>query len=107
MNRFGKASLLIVLVVGLAAGLVVGWNMSQPVAAQPAAMPAVDAGSHYSVVETEGTHLIVTDNKTNTLYYYSIEKDAEIGSAMKLRGSVDLTQVGTNTITPKVFFKKK
>ncbi|HYV34139.1 MAG TPA: hypothetical protein VE988_00460, partial [Gemmataceae bacterium] len=51
-------------------------------------------GPHYTVVETQGHNLLVTDNKTNKLYFYTIDKDKEIGSDLKLRGSIDLNQVG-------------
>jgi hypothetical protein len=57
-------------------------------------------GPHYSVVETEGHNLIVTDNKTDMLYYYTIDKDAKIGSELKLRGKADLKQVGKEAIKP-------
>ena len=56
---------------------------------------------HYTVVETEGHNLIVTDNQTNTLYFYTIDKDAKIGSELKLRGQVDLKQVGGKVIKPE------
>jgi hypothetical protein len=56
---------------------------------------------HFNVVETEGHNLIVTDNHTNTLYFYTIDKDKEIGTELRLRGTVDLMQVGKPTITPK------
>jgi hypothetical protein len=52
------------------------------------------------VVETEGHNLIVTDNHTNTLYFYTIDKGAKIGSELKLRGQVDLKQVGGKAIKP-------
>ena len=55
---------------------------------------------HYTVVETEGHNLIVTDNGTNTLHFYTIDRDKEIGSDLHLRGSVDLTQVGKPEIKP-------
>ena len=58
-------------------------------------------GPRYSVIDTEGHNLIVTDNQTNTLYFYTIDKDAKIGSELKLRGSIDLTQMGKPTIKPK------
>ena len=49
----------------------------------------------------------MTDNKVNTLYFYSIEKDAEIGSPLKRASRrADLTQVGKEIITPKIYFKK-
>ena len=60
------------------------------------------AGPRYTVVETQGHNLLVTDNGTNTLYYYTIDKDKEIGSDLKLRGSVDLSQVGK----PEIKIKK-
>lgn len=103
MNRIGKGSLLIVLALGVLAGVVIGFNMNTNSAN---AQGAAAAGS-CSVVMTDGTHLIVTDNKTNTLYFYSIEKDAEIGTPLKLRGSANLNDVGKDTIVPKIYFKKK
>lgn len=63
---------------------------------------AVVAGApHYTVIETEGHNLIVTDNVTNTLYFYTIDPGQEIGSDLKLRGSMDLSQVGKDTLKPK------
>jgi hypothetical protein len=61
---------------------------------------APTSGPRYSVVETEGHNLIVTDNRTNTLYFYTIDKDAKIGSELKLRGTVDLNKVGKPGIKP-------
>jgi hypothetical protein len=55
-------------------------------------------GAHYSVVMTEGHNLLVTDNGTNKLYFYTIDKDKPIGSPLKLRASVDLTKVGEEEI---------
>jgi hypothetical protein len=54
----------------------------------------------YTVVETEGHNLIVTDNQKSTLYFYTIDKDSKIGSDLKLRGQVDLKQVGNKVIKP-------
>jgi len=54
---------------------------------------------HYSVVMTEGHNLLVTDNATNKIYFYTIDKDKPIGSPLKLRASVDLTKVGQEEIT--------
>ncbi|MFO0844766.1 MAG: hypothetical protein U0797_20610 [Gemmataceae bacterium] len=54
----------------------------------------------YSVMDTEGHNLIVTDNQTNTVYFYTIDKDKEIGTELKLRGTIDLTQVGKPVIKP-------
>jgi hypothetical protein len=57
-------------------------------------------GPRYSVVETEGHNLLVTDNKTEVLYFYTIDKDAKIGSDLKLRGKIDLKQVGKDVVKP-------
>jgi hypothetical protein len=46
-------------------------------------------------------NLIVTDNQTNTLYFYTTDKDKPIGSEPKLRGSLDLTKVGEPVLKPK------
>ena len=53
---------------------------------------------HYAVVMTEGHNLLVTDNATNKIYFYTIDKDKPIGSPLKLRASVDLTKVGDEEI---------
>jgi hypothetical protein len=53
---------------------------------------------HYTIVETQGHNLLVTDNEKNMVYFYTIDKDEKIGSDLKLRASVDLTQVGSNVI---------
>jgi hypothetical protein len=58
------------------------------------------ASPRYSVVDSEGHNLIVTDNQTNTLYFYTIDKDAKIGSDLNLRGSIDLKQVGKPVLKP-------
>ena len=55
-------------------------------------------GAHYTVVMTEGHNLLVTDNGTNKLYFYTIDKDKPIGSPLKLRASLDLTKVGEEEI---------
>jgi hypothetical protein len=57
------------------------------------------AGSaHYTVVLTEGHNLLVTDNGSNKLYFYTIDKDKPIGSPLKLRASISLTDVGKDEI---------
>jgi hypothetical protein len=58
-------------------------------------------GARYSVIETQGHNLLVTDNTTNTLYYYTIDKDEKVGADLKLRASCDLTQVGKDVIKIK------
>jgi hypothetical protein len=92
-NRSLVAAVAIVVVAGL-----IGLARLQP--ARAARDDAPLTGPHYSVVETEAHNLIVTDNKSNTLYFYTIDKDKEVGSELKLRGSIDLNQVGKSTIMP-------
>jgi hypothetical protein len=54
--------------------------------------------AHYTVVMTEGHNLLVTDNASNKLYFYTIDKDKPIGSPLKLRASVELARVGEDEI---------
>jgi hypothetical protein len=94
----------LVLVVGLIAIALIVTARLQPVQAERAAGAAAAdtaSGPHYSVVETEGHNLIVTDNRADVLYFYTIDKDKEIGSELKLRGKADLTQVGKDVIKPQ------
>jgi hypothetical protein len=105
MNRTAKGVVLGALGLGVVLGVVAGAGWKQPALANAALQPA--GGPRYDVVLTEGHNLIVTDNQTNTLYFYSIEQDAGIGSDFKLRGKVDLTQVGKDTVKPTVYFKKE
>ena len=101
-----KSGLVVGLVLGLAAAFVLGPNLTGPAAARQGEGKA--AGSpHYTVVMTDGTHLVVTDNQTDKVHFYVIDKGAAIGSPLKLRGTVDLQQVGKPVITPKVLFKKE
>jgi len=89
-------------VVGLLV-LTIGWGFvshTLPARGDAAAGKDVLGGPRYSVVETEGHNLIVTDNQTNTLYFYTIDKDAKIGSEMKMRGMIDLKQVGKEVLKP-------
>jgi hypothetical protein len=57
-------------------------------------------GSQYSVVATDGAHIIVTDNAAAKLYYYAIDKDGKVGDDLKLRGSLDLRDVGKAVLKP-------
>jgi hypothetical protein len=56
------------------------------------------AGAHYTIVETQGHNLLVTDNEKNMVYFYTVDKDGKVGDDLKLRASVDLSQVGSETI---------
>jgi hypothetical protein len=59
------------------------------------------AGPRYTVIETQGFNLLVTDNNANKLYYYATDKDAPLGASLKLRASLDLSQVGNAEISIK------
>jgi hypothetical protein len=99
MNKFGKT------VLALAAALAIGVALGVTVANVPTARGSAEQGDkpagRFTVVETEGHNLIVTDNQTQTLYFYTIDKDAELGSDLKLRGTMDLNQVGKDKISPR------
>jgi hypothetical protein len=69
---------------------------SEPAQAQRGA--AENSGPRYSVIETQGFNLLVTDNATNKLYFYATDKDVPVGSPMKLRASLDLSQIGREEI---------
>jgi hypothetical protein len=58
------------------------------------------SGPHYTVLETEGHNLVVTDNDTSTLYFYTVDKGKAPGSELKLRAKVDLNMVGKDSIKP-------
>ncbi len=92
MNANWKKRLPMGLVALLVVAALVVLARYQPARAERAADSAV--GPRYTVIDTEGHNLIVTDNQTNTLFFYTIDKDKDIGSELKLRGSLDLSQVG-------------
>jgi curli biogenesis system outer membrane secretion channel CsgG len=71
---------------------------SRPANATAADDKAPPSAGRYTVVETQATNLIVVDNQTNTLYYYTAEKDAQPGEDLKLRGTADLNHVGKPVI---------
>jgi hypothetical protein len=92
-----------VLLVGIAVGLLLSQMSSGSVLAQGKGGGkggGMGGSARYDVVHTEGHNLIVTDNGTNTLYFYTTDKDQPVGSPLHLRGSLDLTQVGGPTLTP-------
>ena len=62
--------------------------------------------ARYTVVETQAHNLLVTDNATSTLYYYAADQDAKVGADLKLRGSIDLSQVGTDVVKIKTAMAK-
>ena len=82
------------LVVVLAAVFAVALLGTHPTALGRAADEGKTAGPRYTVIETQGFNLLVTDNANNKLYYYATDKDVPVGSPLKLRASLDLTTVG-------------
>jgi hypothetical protein len=99
VNATWKTRLPLAVVAGLVVIALIFMARSQPVRAERDA--GTTSGPRYSVIETEGHNLIVTDNQSNTLYFYTIDKDKPIGSDLKLRGSLDLTKVGEPVMKPK------
>jgi hypothetical protein len=71
---------------------------SGPSAAQRGAV--VNDPAHYTVVNTDGSHIIAVDNRTNTLYFYAIDRDGKIGDELKLRGKLDLHDIGKPVLKP-------
>ena len=61
----------------------------------------VEAGARYTVVDSDASNLIVVDNRSNTLYFYTEEPGQEVGKDLHLRGSIDLGEVGKPMIRPK------
>jgi hypothetical protein len=95
MAKSWTQTLLAVVGVAVVAGaLALALRGPDPVAAQAAGGKGGSPAAHYTVIETSGHNLLVTDNTTNTLYFYTIDKEEKIGAPLKLRGSLDLTQVG-------------
>ena len=52
-----------------------------------------------------GTNLLVVDNSTNVMHYYTVEPGKEVGEELHLRGSIDLNEVGKPSVKPKVVKK--
>jgi hypothetical protein len=98
MNATWKARMPLAIVAGLVVIALIFTARSQPVRAEREG--GATSGPRYSVIETAAHNLIVTDNQTNTLYFYTIDRDKPIGSELKLRGTLDLTKVGERVIKP-------
>lgn len=94
------------IVAGVAVGIGIGLSLNRHVQGQPPS-GAPSAKPKYTVVETQGVNLIVTDNSKNVTYFYTIEEGEEPGADLHLRGSVNLNQVGKPVIKPTLLRKKK
>jgi hypothetical protein len=93
-----KSRIVAVAAVAVAVGAIVLSSAASKVFGGGGQEGKAGGGPHYSVVMTEGHNLLVTDNATNKIYFYTIDKDKPIGSPLKLRASVDLTKVGDEEI---------
>ncbi len=98
MKKTWQGGRLVALALVLAVGITMLWSSRETAFGKPADDAKMGAGPHYSVVMTEGHNLLVTENATNKIYFYTIDKDKPIGSPLKLRASVDLTKVGQEEI---------
>jgi hypothetical protein len=89
------------LALAVVAGLAYSIGVGQPPKGQPKfeGQPGVDF-PEIRVVESDGAHLIVTDQRTALLHFYAIDPDGKIGSPLKLRATIDLKEVGKPSITP-------
>jgi hypothetical protein len=100
MNTSRKYVILSTLAALVTAVAFWGWTHGQTTVQGPAAPPGASGTARYTVVQTEGYNLVVTDNKTNMLYFYTIDQGQEVGSDLKLRGTVDLNLVGKAVLHP-------
>ncbi len=98
MNKYVGNRMFLVIVAGLVAVGVQAVVNSQTTPTMREGGPM--AAPHYTVVASEGHNLIVTDNHTNELFFYTIDKNAEVGAELKLRGRVNLNHVGKPEIKP-------
>ncbi len=95
-------------VVASVAGMgLLGVIVFRDVSAQPAVPAAAPAATKYTVVETDGTNLLVVDNSTNLLHFYTVDQGKEVGDDLHLRGSLDLNEVGKPTLKAKKIEKKE
>jgi hypothetical protein len=98
MNAIWKSCLPLALGAGVVVVVVIILARWQPVEATNKS--ASGPFPRYSVVETEGYNLIVTDNRSQTVYFYTIDKDKQVGSELKLRGLIGLEKVGKRALRP-------
>lgn len=67
---------------------------------QSAAQREGGAHGRYTVVATDGSHIIAVDNAAAKLYFYAIDQGGKVGDELKLRGTVDLQDIGKPTLKP-------
>jgi hypothetical protein len=99
-KTLGWGMAVVVFVIALAVfGLQPRTQAQQGAAQQGAAQ--VEAGARYTVVDSDASNLIVVDNRSNKLYFYTEEPGQEVGQDLHLRGSIDLSEVGKPMIRPR------
>ncbi len=101
MKKMLQGGWLAALALGVALATMMLSGAGQPPLSRAAEEGKSTGGARYTVIETQGFNLLVTDNAANKLYYYATDKDVPIGSPLKLRASLDLSQVGEKEITIK------
>ena len=99
MKHSTRRVLFVVLGIAVLGGLAWGLRAADKSAPTP-------AGHRFTVVTTDGSHLVVTDNQTSKLYFYAIGTDEKVGDPLTLRGTIDLTAVGKPVLTPTLHKKK-
>ena len=95
-KTFGWCMAIIVLVTALGV-----FGLQPGTQAQQAGAPAAAGGARYTVIDTDASNLIVVDNGSNMLYFYTEEPGKAVGEELHLRGRIDLNEVGKPTIRPK------
>jgi len=98
MLKTWRGTILTVLALVGAVAIVILLNRDQKALAQADAGAAVTP--RYSVIETQAHNLIVTDNRSNVLYFYCVDKEKDVGAELRLRGTIDLKDVGKPVIKP-------
>src|SRR5687767_13677396 len=101
-KQFSVSKILGLAIVFLAGGITLNGSVFGGAGQEGGGMP-----HRYTVIHTEGTNLLVTDNRTNTIYFYTIEENGKPGDDLILRGSADLNQVGKPTIKPTLINPRK
>jgi len=82
------------------AGVVLAVGVVYALGARTHATTAAPDVPKYTVVSTDGTHLIVTDNQANKVYFYAIDQGGKPGDELKFRGDIELNDVGKPAIKP-------
>ena len=98
MNGNWKGNAVVAALVALIVSVLFLANRSQPALGQQEGKAFY--GPRYTIVETQITNLIVTDNQENKVYFYAIEQGGKPGDELKFRGEINLKEVGKPSIKP-------